>query len=180
MNQRHRQMLFLLPRLLEDQLGILERLRDMRLRREVARQHFLALGVHHAGIGGRTPRGGEEAGVRKPAPKRAEKLDPFKGYIVERLKAAAPDLIPASVLYREIEGRGYTGGATRVKQFVRGLRVELVVRAGRRHRHDNYRNRNECLQIQQVLEHTTDAYGLDGAGFLRLAARSLVSLALSA
>jgi transposase len=67
-------------------------------------------------------RGGEEAGVRKPPPKRVEKLDPFKGYIVDRLKAAAPDPIPASVLYREIKGRGYSGGATRVKQFVRGLR----------------------------------------------------------
>jgi transposase len=67
-------------------------------------------------------RGGEEAGIRKPPPKRVEKLDPFKGYIVDRLKAAAPDLIPASVLYREIKDRGYAGGATRVKQFVRGLR----------------------------------------------------------
>jgi transposase len=67
-------------------------------------------------------RGGEEAGVRKVPPKRVEKLDPFKGYIVDRLKAAAPDPIPASVLYGEIKGHGYTGGATRVKQFVRGLR----------------------------------------------------------
>ena len=67
-------------------------------------------------------RGGEQAAVRKAAAKRAEKLDPFKGYIVDRLKAAAPDLIPASVLYREIKVRGYTGGETRVKQFMRGLR----------------------------------------------------------
>jgi transposase len=49
-------------------------------------------------------------GVRKPAPKRAEKLDPFKGYIVDRLKAAALDLIPASVLFREIRARGCAGG----------------------------------------------------------------------
>lgn len=41
-------------------------------------------------------RGGEEAANRKPAPKRPEKLDPFKGYIVDRLKAAAPDRIPAT------------------------------------------------------------------------------------
>ena len=66
-------------------------------------------------------RGGDEAGKRKPAPKRAEKLDPFKPYIVERMKAAAPDRIPAAVLFREIKERGYPGGGTRVKQFVRSL-----------------------------------------------------------
>jgi transposase len=66
-------------------------------------------------------RGGEEAVRRKPVPKRAEKLDPFKGYIVERLKAAAPDRIPAAVLFREIKERGYLGCETRVKDFVRGL-----------------------------------------------------------
>jgi len=68
-------------------------------------------------------RGGDGAAVRKPAARRVEKLDPFKGYIVDRLKAAAPDLIPASVLFREIKTRGYTGGETRLKQFVRGLRT---------------------------------------------------------
>jgi transposase len=66
-------------------------------------------------------RGGEEAARRKAAPKRAEKLDPFKDYIVERLKAAAPDRIPAAVLFREIKERGYLGCETRVKEFVRGL-----------------------------------------------------------
>ncbi len=66
-------------------------------------------------------REGEAAAVRKPGPKRAEKLDPFKDYIVGCVKAAAPDRIPAVVLYREICARGYDGGETRVKQFVRGL-----------------------------------------------------------
>ena len=66
-------------------------------------------------------RGGEAAAERKPAPKRAEKLDPYKKYIVERLAAAAPDVIPATVLLREVQGRGYTGGYSRVKMFVRGL-----------------------------------------------------------
>jgi transposase len=32
-------------------------------------------------------REGEAAAVRKPAPRRAEKLDPFKAYIVDRVKA---------------------------------------------------------------------------------------------
>jgi transposase len=66
-------------------------------------------------------REGDAAAVRKSAPKRAEKLDPFKVYIVDRVKAAAPDRIPAVVLFREIKARGYDGGETRVKQFVRGL-----------------------------------------------------------
>lgn len=66
-------------------------------------------------------REGEAAAVRKAGPKRLEKLDPFKDYIVERVKAAAPDRILAAVLFREIKARGYGGGETRVKQFVRGL-----------------------------------------------------------
>lgn len=66
-------------------------------------------------------RDGEAATTRKAAPKRVEKLDPFKSYIIERMSAAAPDVIPATVLLREIQGRGYDGGYTRVKQFVRGL-----------------------------------------------------------
>jgi transposase len=66
-------------------------------------------------------RAGEAAAARRPGPKRAEKLDGFKDYIVARLHAAAPDRIPAAVLFREIKAHGYQGGETRVKQFVRGL-----------------------------------------------------------
>ena len=44
---------------------------------------------------------------RKPATKRIEKLDPFKDYILERLRVAAPDKILAAVLFREIRHRGY-------------------------------------------------------------------------
>jgi transposase len=50
--------------------------------------------------------------VRKAAPKRAEKLDPFRADIVDRLKAAAADR-PAVVLFREIKARGYDGGESR-------------------------------------------------------------------
>ena len=77
-------------------------------------------------------REGEFAVVRKPGAKRPEKLDVYKDDIIERLKAAAPDRIPATVLFREIRARGYDGGETRLKQFVRGLAPaappELVVR----------------------------------------------------
>jgi transposase len=74
----------------------------------------------------RYPREGEAAARRKPAAKRAEKLDPFKTYIVDRVRAAAPDRIPATVLFREVCARGYGGGETRVKQFVRGLLPALA------------------------------------------------------
>ncbi len=56
---------------------------------------------------------------RKPSAKRAEKLDPFKPYIVARLRAAAPMRIPVAHLFHEIRERGYSGGLTRVKQFLR-------------------------------------------------------------
>jgi len=71
-------------------------------------------------------RGGEIAERRKPAGKRAEKLDDFKDYIVARMRAASPERIPAAVLFREIKERGYQGGETRVKQFVRTLIPEPV------------------------------------------------------
>lgn len=44
-------------------------------------------------------RGGEATTTRKPTPKRVEKLDPYKRYIIDRM-AAAPDVIPAAVLPR--------------------------------------------------------------------------------
>jgi len=51
-------------------------------------------------------RGGDETAVRKAGPRRPEKLDPYKAYVVERLEAAAPDRIPETVLLREIKARG--------------------------------------------------------------------------
>ena len=65
---------------------------------------------------------GDITAKRRPGPRRITKLDPFKDYIQERLLAAAPDKIPAVVLFREIRQRGYRGGQTRVKDFVRSLR----------------------------------------------------------
>ena len=76
-------------------------------------------------------REGEAAAVRKPAPKRAEKLDPFKAYIVDRVKAAAPDRIPAIVLFREIKARGHDGGEGDLAQWhvvgAQALGLELAL-----------------------------------------------------
>ena len=64
----------------------------------------------------------EEAIRYKPRPPRPAKLDPFKAYVVERLRAAAPERIPASVLLMELRERGYTGGYTMLKMFAASLR----------------------------------------------------------
>ena len=74
-------------------------------------------------------RGGDAAATRKPAPKRPEKLDPYKTYIVDRMAAAAPDAIPATVLLREIKERGYDGGYT--------PREAVRARSGAGRRHPN-------------------------------------------
>ena len=47
-------------------------------------------------------------------------LDPYKDDIIGRVQAAAPDWIPVVVVFREIGSRGYCGGETRLKEFVRG------------------------------------------------------------
>jgi len=57
-----------------------------------------------------------------PRPPRATKLDPFRAYVSERLAAAAPERIPASVLLRELHERGYTGGYTMLKALVAALK----------------------------------------------------------
>lgn len=73
-----------------------------------------------------------EAARRKPRPPRPHKLDPYRAYLEQRLRAAQPAWLPATVLYREIALLGYRGGLSRLRQFMRGLRpvrpAEPVVR----------------------------------------------------
>jgi transposase len=64
----------------------------------------------------------ESAARYKPVPPRATKLDPFRDYVVDRLKSAAPEWIPASVLLRDLRERGYTGGYTMLKGLVASLK----------------------------------------------------------
>ncbi|WP_419737466.1 IS21 family transposase [Pseudomonas sp. COR18] len=49
---------------------------------------------------------------------RPEKLDPFKAYLQERVEAARPHWIPATVLLREVQAQGYTGGISRLKSYL--------------------------------------------------------------
>lgn len=55
-------------------------------------------------------------GPRRPRP---TKLDPYKAYLLERIAAARPKWIPAAVLLREIQERGYDGGLTQLKVFIK-------------------------------------------------------------
>lgn len=55
---------------------------------------------------------------------RPSKLDPFKSYVSERLRAAAPSRIPATALLVELKARGYQGGITILKEFMAGFLPE--------------------------------------------------------
>ena len=57
--------------------------------------------------------------------KRPSKLLPCEAYLRERQTAAQPNWIPASVLHREIAERGYEGGLSQLRAFVRSLRPTL-------------------------------------------------------
>jgi transposase len=54
--------------------------------------------------------------------KRQTKLADFEEYLRERQQAAQPDSIPATVLHREIAARGYQGGMSQLRAFLRTLR----------------------------------------------------------
>jgi len=57
-----------------------------------------------------------------PRAARPTKLDPFKNYVKERIEAARPHWIPAAVLLRELQERGYAGGISQLKAFVAPLK----------------------------------------------------------
>jgi len=66
-----------------------------------------------------------------PRAARPSKLDPFKPYLRERIEAAKPDWIPATVLFRELQTQGYEGQEGLVKLYVRpfkSMTQESVVR----------------------------------------------------
>jgi transposase len=50
------------------------------------------------------------------------KLDPYKEYLAGRVKAAAPEWIPATVLLRELKALGYVGGYSILKEHLATLR----------------------------------------------------------
>jgi transposase len=65
-----------------------------------------------------------EGGEPKYGPRaaRGSKLEPYKEYLDARVKAAAPEWIPATVLCREIREQGFTGCERLVSRYVRTLK----------------------------------------------------------
>jgi transposase len=59
--------------------------------------------------------------------KRPTKLAPYEAHLRERQTAAQPSWIPASVLHSEIVERGYAGGLSQLRTFMRSLRPTLPV-----------------------------------------------------
>lgn len=73
----------------------------------------------------------DKAGRSRPRAPRQCKLDPYRGYVLERVEQARPRWIPATVLLREIAERGYMGGISQLKAFLAPLKKaapEPVVR----------------------------------------------------
>lgn len=65
----------------------------------------------------------------KPRENRPSKLDPFRDYIRVRLEKFD---LPATTLLRELRARGYEGGLTILRDFVRPLKAEFVRRVTER------------------------------------------------
>lgn len=59
-----------------------------------------------------------------PRTARASKLDPFKPYLRERIDAAKPYWIPATVLHREITTHGFGGKEGIVKNYIRQFKPD--------------------------------------------------------
>ncbi len=59
---------------------------------------------------------------RAPRSGRTQKLDPFKVYLHDRVRAAHPAWLPATALLIEIRAMGYDGGLTRLRVYLRSLK----------------------------------------------------------
>lgn len=59
-----------------------------------------------------------------PRKRRSTKLEAYEAYLRQRQAAAQPHWIPATVLLRELKERGYEGGISQLRVFLRGLRPE--------------------------------------------------------
>lgn len=66
----------------------------------------------------------ERYGPRAP---RGSKIDPWKDYLAARIKHAAPDWIPASVLHRELVERGFRGSERLLRYALAELRPKAAI-----------------------------------------------------
>src|SRR5262245_21263078 len=93
--------------------SIREIARTLAISRNTVRKHLRAPGLPAA----------------KPRPRRPSKVDPFRGYVRARL---ADGIENAVVLLREFRARGYPGGYSILKGYLRPLRVGRAPTATRR------------------------------------------------
>lgn len=75
---------------------------------------------------------GENKPQYKKRPSKLLKLDPYKAYIRERLEAATPFWIPATVIYCEIKNLGYTGKIRQLRYFMASLKPKSITEAIKR------------------------------------------------
>ena len=72
-----------------------------------------------------------QAGRYKARAPRPRKLDLYRQYLQERIEAAQPRWIPATVLLREIRERGYGGGISQLKAYLapfKATKLDPIVR----------------------------------------------------
>jgi transposase len=84
--------------------------------RAIAREMGVARNTIRAILEGKSD---GQYGPRQPRP---TKIDAHKDYLQERLEAAGKIRLPAKVLLREIRAKGYAGGITRLKEYLREIR----------------------------------------------------------
>jgi transposase len=60
-------------------------------------------------------------------PGRPRKLEPYEDWIRRRVEAAAPIVLPATVLHREVTAMGFDGTVRTVRRFMATLRPEPVI-----------------------------------------------------
>lgn len=84
--------------------------------REIAQEMGIARNTVRAIFARRTQ---DQYDPREPRP---SKLDPYKPHLHERLEEASKIELHATVLLREIQARGYDGGITQLKEYLRLIR----------------------------------------------------------
>jgi len=83
--------------------------------RAIARQLKVSRNTVRQVLRGKAPRS------YRPRARRPTKLTAHEGYIRERVEAAGVVRLPATVLLREIRERGYEGGLTQLKMFLKDV-----------------------------------------------------------
>jgi transposase len=87
--------------------------------RAIARETGIARNTICAILAGRSDC---QYGPRQPRP---TKIDAHKSYLQDRVEVAGKIRLPATVLLREIRAKGYEGGITQLKEYLREIRPAL-------------------------------------------------------